>query len=137
VLDDDGAVVAGPVEAGEEARPVDLAEAGHPRHLPADAGGEDAVVVEAVAVDHQVLGVRVEDVGTELAEEAGLVDHLPDEVRGVEVHADIAAPGLEDAPPDPRRGGDVVAARPFIPAEDHRAVLERDLYPVLAGVTDY
>ena len=114
VLDDHRAVVAGAVEAGEEAGPVDLAEARHARHLPADAGGEDAALVEAVAVDHQVLGVDVQHVRAELADEAGLVDHLPDEVRRVEVHADVAAPGLEDAAPDLRRIGDVVPARPFV-----------------------
>ena len=40
VLDDDVAVVAGAVQRGEERRPVDVAEAGQARDLPADADRE-------------------------------------------------------------------------------------------------
>src|SRR4051812_45805586 len=49
VLDRDGVVVADRVQRGDEPRPVDLAEARHARHLPADAARERAVAVEAVA----------------------------------------------------------------------------------------
>ena len=78
----------------------------------------------------------MQHVRAELADEARLVDHLPDEMRRIEVHADIAAPGLEDAAPDLRRVGDVVPARPFVLAEDHRAVLEGELDAVVARMGD-
>src|SRR6185295_14346173 len=85
VLDDAFALVPGPVELGEDGRPVDLAEAGDPGDLPADAHREDAPLVEPVAVDHEVLGLVVEDVRPELLEEPADVDHLEDEVARVEV----------------------------------------------------
>src|SRR6185295_7470707 len=72
----------------------------------------------------------------ELADETGLIDHLPDEVRGVIVHAHVAVPGFEDAPPDVRRVGDVMPPRPLVVAEDHRTVLEGQLDAVLAGKRD-
>ena len=42
----------------------------------------------------------------------------------------------EHLAPDRRREGEVVAARPLVAAEDHRAVLDRDLHAALAGVGD-
>jgi hypothetical protein len=40
------------------------------------------------------------ETGPEFLDEAGHVDHLQDQVRGVEVHPHRVAPFLEDAPPD-------------------------------------
>ena len=47
VLDDHVAVVAGTPQRGEEVAPVDVAETGQPRDLPADPDREDAALVEA------------------------------------------------------------------------------------------
>ena len=80
VLDDHVAVVAGAPQRGEQGAPVDVAEPGQARDLPADAHREDAALVEALAIDHQVLGLDVEDVRPELADEARDVDHLEDQV---------------------------------------------------------
>src|SRR3954452_15631863 len=117
VLDDAVALVALAVELAVHERPVDVAEAGDARDLPADAHREHPVLVQAVAVDHEVLRLVVEDVRTELAEEPADVDHLQDEVRRVEVEADRVAPLLQDPAPHPGRGRDVVAAWPLVVAE--------------------
>src|SRR5262245_39755198 len=54
-FDADGAVVAGVGQGGEEAAPVDVAEAGELGGVPAEA--EDANFVEPVVIDAGVLGV--------------------------------------------------------------------------------
>ena len=92
---------------------------------------EHAALVEALAVDRQVLGLDVEDVRPELPDEPRDVDHLEDQVRRVEVEPDRAAPLLEDPAPDARRRREVVPARPLVVAEEHRAVLDRDLPAVV------
>ena len=71
----------------------------------------------------------------ELVDRPLVVDHQPDEVRRVEVEAEVVArDGREHLAPDRRRPGEVVAARPLVVGEDHRAVLDRDLHAALAGV---
>src|SRR6476646_4706733 len=127
VLDDHVAVVAGTPQGGEQGSPLDVAETRQARDLPADPHREDAALVEPLAVDEQVLGLDVEDVRTELADEPRDVDHLEDQVRRIEVDPDRAAPFLEDPPPDTRGRRQVVAARPLVATEQHRAVLDRDL----------
>ena len=102
VLDDAVALVALSVELAVDDAPVDVAEARDARDLPADAHRQDAALVESVAVDHQVLGLVVQDVRPELLEEPPDVDHLEDQVRRVEVQPDRAAPLLEDPAPHPR-----------------------------------
>src|SRR6478752_364358 len=98
VLDDHVAVVAGPPEGGEQVAPLDVAEAREAGDLPADAHREHAALVEALAVDGQVLGLDVVDVRPELADEPRDVDHLEDQVRRVEVQPDRPLPVLEDPP---------------------------------------
>ncbi len=137
VLDRDHVVVADRVQRGDEPPPVDLAEAGQPRHLPADAAREGAVAVEAVAPDLEILRVRVEDAVGEVVDGALVVDLQPDEVRRVDVEPEVrVGDRREHLVPDRRRPGEVVAARPLVVAEDHRAVLDRDLHAALAGVGD-
>ena len=83
--------------------PAHLAEPGQARHLPPDAGRQHAVLVEPVAVDLDVLGVHVEDPVGELVDRALVVDQLPDEVRRVEVEAEVGVgDDLEHPPPDRR-----------------------------------
>ncbi len=55
---------------------------------------------------------------------------------GVEVEPDRAAPLLQDPAPHPGRGRDVVAARPLVVREQHRAVLERDPASVVLRIAD-
>src|SRR6478735_2526223 len=61
VLDRDDAVVADPVELREKAVPANLAESWEAWDLPAHAERDDAVAVEALAVDLHVLRVDVEE----------------------------------------------------------------------------
>src|SRR5690349_3135797 len=56
VLDDAVAGIAGPIELAVNDAPVDLAETGDPGDLPAHPHRQDPVLVEPVAVDHQILG---------------------------------------------------------------------------------
>jgi hypothetical protein len=127
VLDDHVAVEARSPQAGEQRGPLDVAEPGQARDLPADPEREHAAFVEGLPVDRQVLGLHVEDVRPELPDEPRDVDHLQDEVRRIEVEPDRAAPLLEDPAPDARRRREVVPTRPLVVAEEHRAVLDRDL----------
>ena len=60
------------------------------------------------------------------------VDHLQDQVRRVEVEPDRAAPLLQDPAPDRGLAGDVVAARPLVVREDHRAVLDASIFTPLS-----
>src|SRR5262245_29673637 len=80
--------------------------------------------------------MRVENMRAEFADEAPLVDHLPDQMRWVEIHPDLAFPRLDDAAPDHGRISYVVPTRPFVIAENDRAVLERQPDVVVAGVSD-
>src|SRR5438105_2250298 len=79
VLDDHVAVIAGSPQGGEQRRPFHVAQTGQPRDLPADAHREDAALVEPFPVDPQVLRLDMEDVRSELADEARDVDHLEDQ----------------------------------------------------------
>ena len=79
--------------------------------------------------------MRVEDPVAEVVDRALVVDHQPDEVRRVEVQAEVrVGDRREHLVPDRRRPREVVAARPLVVAEDHRAVLDRDLHAALARV---
>ena len=69
------------------------AEPAQARHLPADPEAHHAVLVEAVGPDLEVLAVHVEDAVAELVHGALDVDHLPDQVRGVEVEAEVRRRG--------------------------------------------
>src|SRR5882757_3238845 len=114
MLDDDRTVISSPIEAGKDPAPVNVPQPRHARHLPAYASGKDSALVQTIMINHQVLGMDMQHVAAEFADETLLVDHLPDEMRGVEVHADVTAPGFQDAAPDIRRVGDVVSAWPFV-----------------------
>src|SRR4051812_32134283 len=100
VLDDAVAVIADAVEVAEDLGPRRVAQAGQARDLPADARRHGAALIQTVAVDLNVLGLEMEYVVAELADEAALVDHQPDQVRRVVVEPDRAAPLLDDAAPD-------------------------------------
>src|SRR5215211_5820927 len=137
MLDREHVVVADGVQGGDEATPLHLAEAGEPRHLPADPAGEGPVAVEPVAPHLEVLRMGVEDPVGIVVDGPLVVDHQPDEVRGVDVEPEVLRRDRgEHLVPDRRGPGEVVAARPFVVAEDHRAVLDCDLDPALTGVVD-
>src|SRR5262245_29821907 len=70
VLDDHRAVVADGIERGEEAVPLDLAEPGQARHLPAHPERQHAVLVEAVRPHLEVLRVHMEDPVAEVVDRA-------------------------------------------------------------------
>src|SRR3954452_3195723 len=92
VFDDHVAVVPGTPESCEQRSPLDVAETGQAWHLPADAHREDAALVQPFTVDPEVLRLDVEDVRSELPDEARDVDHLEDQVGRVEVEPDRAGP---------------------------------------------
>ena len=76
---------------------------------------QDAVLIERPPVDPGVLGMDVEDPVPELDQGGEVVHLLPDEVRGVEVQAEIRAGDVpEHPPPDRRRRRQVLAAGPFV-----------------------
>ena len=100
VLDDAVAVVPHAIQVGEDFAPIRVTQTGQARNLPAHARDKRAALVEAVTVDEHVLGLEMEDVRAELADETALVDHQPDQVRRVVVEPDGPAPLLEDAAPD-------------------------------------
>src|SRR6478735_588016 len=137
VLDRDDAVVADPVELREEAVPSHLAESWEAWDLPAHAERDDAVAVEAVAVDLHVLRVDVEEPRGVVADDALVVDPEPNEMGRVEVEAEAGRrDDREHLVPDGRCRGQVGAAGPLVPAEDHRAVLDRDAHAFPFGVRD-
>src|SRR3954466_11033369 len=71
VLDDDVAVISGPPQRPEQAVPLDVPEPRPSRDPQADAHREHAALVEALTVDEQVLGLDMEDVRPEFADEPG------------------------------------------------------------------
>ena len=94
----------------------------------------DADLVQPVAVDALVLGVDVNQVRAELAQGPRAVDELPDQVRRVEVQPEPAAGEHgEKFAPHVRAHGHVLAARPLVVGEDHRAVLDADPHVGLLG----
>src|SRR5262249_5384253 len=108
-------------QGGEELSPVDVAQAGQLGDVPAQA--QDAVPVKAVRIDACVLGMDVYDVFAEFPDCAAIIDVLPDQVRRVEIETEVRAWNLlEQGLPDGRGHGQVVPARPFILAEQHRAI---------------
>src|SRR5215211_3578098 len=101
VLDADDAIISGGVECRYEAIPAHLAQTGQAGDFPAEAAAEDAILVEHLAVDLQILGVNVEQAVPELGDWPHLVDELPDQVRGVVVEPEILVrDDLEHASPD-------------------------------------
>ena len=48
-----------------------------------------AVLVQAIAIDLHVLGMDMEEAILEVVDGALVVDHLPDQVRRVEVEAEV------------------------------------------------
>src|SRR5262245_60709078 len=81
-FDADWAGVADVGEDGEKAAPVHVAEAGEFGSVVFVGMGEDADVVEPLAVDADVFGVDVEEAVLEFAHRSQIVHALPDHVRG-------------------------------------------------------
>src|SRR3954451_20038770 len=76
----------------------------------------------------------MEDAAAELVHHAHVVNHLPYQVRGVEVQAKVlVGDDLPHLPPDGRTDGQVLAAGPLVVGEDHGAVLDGDLHTVVVG----
>src|SRR5512142_2832709 len=87
------------------------------------------MIVQTFTVDVQVLGVDMEDAAAELADDPLIVDHLQDQVRRVEVEAEILVRyDLPHLAPDSRRAREIIAAGPFVIGKQHGAVLDADLH---------
>ncbi len=114
-LDGDVAGVAGIAQGAEESAPANVAQAGNLGCVPQLGIGQDPVLVEGGSVDPGVLGMDVEDPVLELSQGCDVVDLLPDQVRGVEVQAEIGAGNVvEHPPPDRGRRCQVLAAGPLV-----------------------
>ena len=50
---------------------------------------KDAVVIKTFTVDMQILGMDMEDLAGELADDPFIIDHLQDEMRGIQVQSEI------------------------------------------------
>ena len=76
---------------------------------------EDAHLIAALDVDADVLGVDMEEPVFEFAQRSEIVHVLQDEVRWVEVQAEVGiGKVLVHATPNGRRHRQVLAARPFV-----------------------
>ena len=96
------------------------------------------MLVEPAAVDLHVLGVHVQDPVAEVVDRALVVDHLPHEVRRIEVEPEArVGDDVEHLAPDRRCTREVVAERPLVAREQHRAVLDRDLDALGARAVDH
>src|SRR2546427_3420675 len=102
VLDFDAnrAIVAGFGQHGKELAPVDIVQPGKLGCLEIVGVRHDADVVQAALIEPCVLGVDVEDAVAEFAQRLQVVHALPDEVRRIEVEAEVPAGNVfEGAPP--------------------------------------
>src|SRR5438034_9144660 len=127
-------IVAYGVQSADKLVPPHLAQAGQAWDLPAHTQRQDASLVELLAIDAHVLRVHVEDAGAEVVHNAHVVDHLPDEVRWIEIEAEVRVrDNLPHPPPDGGGRCQVVSTRPLVVGEDHRAVLDGDLYAMIGG----
>ena len=103
--------------------------------MPAVRHVEAADVVHRPSIDPHVLGVQVEELVAKLVERPERIHALKHEMRGVVVEAERRRVDVgERPPPDGRRGHQVLAPRPFIAGEQHRAVLDPDPHAPLRGV---
>src|SRR6266545_1326323 len=94
--------------------------------------GEDADIIQPLALDARVLGMSVNEARCKLANHSHRVHALPYQVRRIVVEAEIRARDLfEHAAPDLRADGEVLAAGPFIIAEQHWTVFNADLHSLV------
>src|SRR5215213_9569745 len=136
MLDADDPIISGGVKRRDQTVPAHLAQPRQAWDFPTETAPEDAVLVEHLAVDLQILGMDMKDAVLELGDRAHLIDKLPDQMRGIVIEPEVLVwDDLEHAPPNRRRIGDVGAAGPRIRPE-HGAILDGDLHPTLARVVD-
>src|SRR5579862_91168 len=127
VLDAEHVIVAHFVQCRDEARPIDFAQSGQARNLPAHAEARDAALVKLLAVDAHVFGVHVKNARFEFVHRADAVDELPDQMRGVEIQSKICAGDkLEHAPPHVRADRQIIPAGPFVVRKNHRTIFDGD-----------
>src|SRR6266446_10514643 len=101
VLDFDAhsAIVAGFGQHGKELAPVDIAQTGKFGGMEIVGVRHDADVVQTALIEPRVLGVDVEHAVAEFAHRPQVVHTLPDEVRRVEVEAEVTAGNVFESPP--------------------------------------
>ena len=89
------------------------------------------------SVDLYVLGMHVEQPVFERCERPERVHVLQHKMRGVVVEPQRGRSDISKcAPPDSRRGEQVLSARPLIPGEQHRAVFNTDPHAQFLGQSD-
>src|SRR5438874_1181345 len=122
VLDAYHVIVADRVQRADELVPPHFAQAWQTRNLPAHTQRQYTSLVELLTIYAHILGVHVEDAVAEVIRDPHIVNHLPDQVRWVEIEAEVRVrDDLPHLPPDGRRGRQVVTTRPFVVGEDHWA----------------
>ena len=136
-LDDGIAFIADVGQRGDELGPIHVAEARDLRGHVLQRGRHHADFRELFGVHLDVLIVDMEDLVLEIVDRLDVVHLLPDEVGRVEVEAEVrAVEDGEDLAPVGGGGHDVLAARPFVVREEHRAVLDGDFHADLLGIAD-
>ena len=99
--------------------------------------GEDADVVEGLAVDAGILGVDMNEAIGELEKRVDRIHLLPDQMGGIVVEAEGGAGNVgKHPPPDLRARGEILSPRPFVARERHRAVLDADPHAAIFGELD-
>jgi len=72
-----------------------------------------------------IFEVHVENAVFKLVNRLNIIHHLPDEMAGVIIDAEIwTGDNFEHLAPDARRGGQVFPAGPLLIGEEHGAVLD-------------
>ena len=128
-LDAGEAVVADVGQGGDKLAPVHVAQAGQLGGHEVQGIGHHAHTGQLLRVQLDVLVVDVEYLVLELVQGLDVVDHLPHEVAGVVVDAQVlAGQDVEHLVPVHRGGHQVLPAGPLVAAEQHGAVLNGDAH---------
>src|ERR1041384_7811450 len=131
------ALVSNLIKHGHEFAPSYVPEPGNARDMPFLGKGEDANLIELVGIYNHILRVQMEQLVPELAQRTERVHVLQHEMGRVIIEAEVLRRNIvEHAPPDGRADREVFAARPFVAAERHRAVLDADFNSVVLGKGD-
>ena len=136
-LDADGALIADVRQDRKEPAPRHVAQTRQLGPMVFQRRRQDPDVVQAVTFDLGVLGMHMKDAVAELVQRLDAIDLLPDQVRGIVVQAETGAGNVvKHPPPDSGAVGQILPARPFVPREQHRAVLDGDANGVRFGQLD-
>ncbi len=136
-LDDSVAIIADVVERGDVGAPVHIAETRDLRAHVLQRIRQHAHLFKLLGIQLDVLEVDVEQLVLELMHGLHIGGALPGVMAGVEVQAEVRA--VDDAEQLAENGGrahQILSAGPLVRAEEHRAVLDRDLHALVLRQLD-